>query len=182
MYSTCLTLILFHFRFHVLRRGGDDNEQNSKSVPYIDIGSVIKAIESLPSSDETLEKKPKRIAEIFVQKTNQYAKLIKQGHPNVYLLNAKEILTSDDFRWFNIGRTDAVSPSEDHRDHKVIILMGATGSGKSTLIDGMINYIFGVKWKDSFRFKCVRDDNFNVINQTHSQSTKHIATSAHFFQ
>jgi GTP-binding protein EngB required for normal cell division len=151
--------------------GGDDNEQNSKSVPYIDIGSVIKAIESLPSSDGTLEKKPKRIAEIFVQKTNQYAKLIKQGHPNVYLLNAKEILTSDDFRWFNIGRADAVSPSEDHRDHKVIILMGATGSGKSTLIDGMINYIFGVKWKDSFRFKCVRDDNFNVINQTHSQTS-----------
>uniref|UniRef100_A0A3P8QXM1 SNTX thioredoxin-like domain-containing protein n=1 Tax=Astatotilapia calliptera TaxID=8154 RepID=A0A3P8QXM1_ASTCA len=36
-----------------------------------------------------------------------------------------------------------------------IMLFGATGSGKSTLIDGMINYIVGVEWEDSFRFKLV---------------------------
>jgi predicted ATPase len=35
------------------------------------------------------------------------------------------------------------------------MLVGATGSGKSTLIDGIINYITGVSWDDDFRFSLV---------------------------
>ena len=38
---------------------------------------------------------------------------------------------------------------------KTIMLVGATRSGKSTLIDGMINYIFGVNWDDDFRFSLI---------------------------
>lgn len=33
--------------------------------------------------------------------------------------------------------------------------MGATGSGKSTLVDGIINYASGVSWKDPYRFTLV---------------------------
>ena len=32
------------------------------------------------------------------------------------------------------------------------MLVGATGSGKSTLVDGFINYTMGVNWIDPFRF------------------------------
>lgn len=35
------------------------------------------------------------------------------------------------------------------------MLVGATGSGKSTLIDGMINYITDVSWDDEFRFTLI---------------------------
>ncbi|XP_045203645.2 uncharacterized protein LOC123556761 [Mercenaria mercenaria] len=35
---------------------------------------------------------------------------------------------------------------------KTIILVGATGSGKSTLVDGLINYVLGVNWDDTYRF------------------------------
>lgn len=35
------------------------------------------------------------------------------------------------------------------------MLVGATGSGKSTLIDGIINYITDVSWDDDFRFSLV---------------------------
>ena len=56
------------------------------------------------------------------------------------------------FRWFTVGKpTGSVA-------HKTIFLVGATGSGKSTLVDAMVNYILGVKWDDPFRFKVVPDE------------------------
>jgi ABC-type lipoprotein export system ATPase subunit len=38
---------------------------------------------------------------------------------------------------------------------KTIMFVGATGSGKSTLVDGIINYITGVSWDEDFRFSMV---------------------------
>lgn len=35
---------------------------------------------------------------------------------------------------------------------KTIMLVGATGSGKSTLVDGIVNYVMGVSFEDPFRF------------------------------
>ncbi len=106
-------------------------------------------------SDKDLEfsQDNQRIAEIFVKKHSQR---IARGQPKTYLLNAKENVSDGDFRWYDIGRPETVS--RDHRKHKYILLMGATGCGKKTLIDGMVNYILGVRWQDPFRFRCVRED------------------------
>lgn len=57
--------------------------------------------------------------------------------------------------------------------------MGATGCGKSTLINGMVNYILGVQWKDPFRFKCVRQDEPVARNQAHSQTSSVTAYTIH---
>ena len=57
--------------------------------------------------------------------------------------------------------------------------MGATGCGKSTLINGMVNYILGVQWNDPFRFKCVREDESASRNQAHSQTSSVTAYTIH---
>lgn len=37
--------------------------------------------------------------------------------------------------------------------HRTVLLMGAAGSDKTSLINSMINYVLGVEWDDDFRFE-----------------------------
>ena len=52
---------------------------------------------------------------------------------------------------------------------KTILVMGATGSGKTTWINAMINYVLGVEWDDPFRFKLI-DEPIRGGSQAHSQT------------
>mmetsp|Transcript_56163 Transcript_56163/g.68689 ORF Transcript_56163/g.68689 Transcript_56163/m.68689 type:complete len:527 (+) Transcript_56163:248-1828(+) len=41
------------------------------------------------------------------------------------------------------------------RNRKVILVVGQTGAGKSTVLNSMINYIYGLHFEDKFRYKLI---------------------------
>ncbi|XP_028450177.1 uncharacterized protein si:ch73-170d6.2 [Perca flavescens] len=67
---------------------------------------------------------------------------------------------------FSFGKESKPNP----KPNRTIMVLGATGAGKSTLINGMINYILGVKWEDSYRFKLV--DEGQSKSQSESQTSE----------
>lgn len=49
------------------------------------------------------------------------------------------------------------------KDEKTLLILGATGTGKSTFIDALFNYLAGVSSRDDFRFSII-DKNKDEIN------------------
>ncbi|XP_023282635.1 uncharacterized protein LOC111670230 [Seriola lalandi dorsalis] len=74
------------------------------------------------------------------------------GDPPVYLLNLKPA----GVRQFN-KKVFGKAPTKN-ASNKTIMVVGATGSGKTTLINGMINYILRVDWDDNWRFKLINEE------------------------
>lgn len=66
------------------------------------------------------------------------------------------------------------------------MLLGATGTGKSTMVDGFINYILGVEWNDPFRFTAIdleKEEKDRVNNQvTLKQHGLHVNTQVSVWQ
>ncbi|KAM6920514.1 uncharacterized protein PEZ65_012461 [Lycodopsis pacificus] len=84
---------------------------------------------------------------------------------SVYKVHLKdEDINVKGCKCFRFGKESPGKPS------RTIMVLGATGAGKSTLINGMINYILGVKWEDSFRFKLV--DEGQSRSQAESQTSE----------
>ncbi|XP_010790098.1 uncharacterized protein [Notothenia coriiceps] len=74
-------------------------------------------------------------------------------------------LDEDGCRRFSFGKM-----SQTVKTNRTIMVLGATGAGKTTLINGMINYILGVEWKDAYRYKLV--DEGQSKSQAESQTSE----------
>ncbi|XP_062284269.1 uncharacterized protein LOC133990109 [Scomber scombrus] len=101
-----------------------------------------------------------RLADAVKEKSTQLEP--KTGPLSVYQIPLKEEQTNvPGCKRFTFGNRDKCS--------RTIMVLGATGAGKTTLINGMINHILGVEWNDSFRFKLV--DEGQSKSQAHSQTS-----------
>lgn len=88
-----------------------------------------------------------------------------QGSKETFKLKTKSTLNDRDKM---IARVEFGIP-QPSKHTKVIMVMGATGAGKSTLINAMANYILGVDYHDEFRFILICDE--TKESQAHSQTS-----------
>ncbi|XP_027144033.1 uncharacterized protein LOC109138191 [Larimichthys crocea] len=125
-----------------------------------DCGDAGRSKESISVHVCTTKCEFARLAEFL----KHISKNIHSDSPSVYKLPVKEEdMVIDGCRRYNFGKTSM-------RQNRTIMVLGATGSGKSTLINGMINYIVGVDWKDDFRFKLITEDQSR--SQSESQTSE----------
>ncbi|XP_056119692.1 uncharacterized protein LOC130097043 [Rhinichthys klamathensis goyatoka] len=106
---------------------------------------------------------------IIIKNKNDLIKksiLIEDGNPARYRLQRKtdNIDQSEPYRKMTFGERDKTKP------HKTILIVGETGTGKTTLINTMINYMLDVQREDKVWFEITDDqsDRTSVHSQTSS--------------
>ena len=104
----------------------------------------------------------------------------EDGKPAVYTLplSLEHVDSGSQLRKFVINLGDKrmqLRRKVKTTPEKVIMFVGATGSGKTTTVNAMINHVLGVQWKDDFRLKMIDELSSNqgagtIENQAHSQT------------
>ena len=104
----------------------------------------------------------------------------KDGRPAVYTLPLSPVYEDNvrHLRKFEInlekGKTTQTESFQGPPE-KVIMAVGSKGSGKTTILNAMVNHILGVQWKDDFRFKMIQEisdkqEEEKIGNEARSQS------------
>ncbi|TWW82056.1 uncharacterized protein LOC130523554 isoform X2 [Takifugu flavidus] len=100
-------------------------------------------------------------SETFLSSIIKKSQLIQSGSPKIYQLNAVTKITEG-------LKTVTVGTKKVNRLNKTILLLGETGTGKSALINLLVNYAMGVKWEDEVWFKIVEEE---TTRQSKSQTS-----------
>ena len=146
----------------------EDEPPEQKGEPPTDLNATLKdPVAVLPAPAA-----PLRLALRMLRKSKQ----IETNSPiPIYRLTVRKTCQygKSNIAKCEVGIRTPASPE------KVLMLVGATGSGKTTLINGLANYVMGVEWDDPFRFKLVTEEGGK--SQAHSQTTWITAYKLHKF-
>ncbi|XP_053350136.1 uncharacterized protein LOC128520112 [Clarias gariepinus] len=98
----------------------------------------------------------------------QKSHLICEGPPAQYRLvtNRKNLERDGSVRKWTFGQRD--------RQTKIIMMVGETGTGKTTLINAMVNYMLGVKFTDEVWFEITEEEEDNPISDQSKSKTTNI--------
>ncbi|CAG0904557.1 unnamed protein product, partial [Darwinula stevensoni] len=103
------------------------------------------------------------------------AKLIQSGvdgKPAIYELWASVVVENKEM---GIAKFD-IGPRLRKQDERVLMVVGKTGAGKTTMINSLANYVYGVRWEDDFRFKVITEKGDVNANDKANSQTKGVIT------
>lgn len=88
----------------------------------------------------------------------------RKSPPALFQLCLAETFRDDQklIRRFELGKSNT-KPS------RTLMFLGATGAGKTTSLNALVNHVFGVQWNDPFRLLLI-DETGTKENQAHSQT------------
>ena len=92
---------------------------------------------------------------------SKYYRLVEGGNdPEIYVPILREAFhdNTNKVRRFEIGSEDP-STSE-----KVIMVLGMTGSGKTTHINALANFFFGTEWTDGYRLRLIDEEEMQKVD------------------
>ncbi|XP_029555347.1 uncharacterized protein LOC115153867 [Salmo trutta] len=135
--------------------------EGGNSLPSSEtVMTTLRVSDSQPKTSKSTRAK----SEEFLTKSQK----VEKGNPSIHWLNLEPKLgVSASFDQYRFGK------KVEQGNNKVILLLGATGAGKTTLVNVMINYILGVKWEERYRFKLIHE----VTNRSQAESQTVVVTS-----
>ncbi|CAG0904882.1 unnamed protein product, partial [Darwinula stevensoni] len=102
------------------------------------------------------------------------AKLIQSGvdgKPAIYELWKSVVVENKEM---GIAKFD-IGPRLRKQDERVLMVVGKTGAGKTTMINSLANYVYGVRWEDDFRFKVITEKGDVNANDKANSQTKGVS-------
>ncbi|EFX64709.1 hypothetical protein DAPPUDRAFT_333912 [Daphnia pulex] len=150
--------------------------QTTYSVNIVAVSNDGQEI-SAPSNEvhlTTLASSEGRFAERIAKNCKRIGKRNGMDVLNVPLIKCNAGQSTSGQR-FAFNKTDSY---KGKMQHKTILIMGATGSGKTTLINSMINYIFDLQWEDTFRFQLIQEQ-VTGSSKAESQTSRITAYDIH---
>jgi hypothetical protein len=82
----------------------------------------------------------------------------EDGYPSICTVAVKEHVIDKNHRLRKCHIGEKIPVHGCNPPEKTIMILGATGAGKSTMINALVNYYYGVQWDDSFRLKLITEE------------------------
>jgi hypothetical protein len=141
--------------------------QDQANLPLV---AVAQPLHTIHHTARTSEHVNNRLA-IKIKNQCKILERLEDSNMFSHCLDLKKTITFSDTDTSTIIRRFAFGEPNQlmERPCKTILFMGETGSGKTTMINAMINYVLGVEFDDDFRFKLIHED-VEGGSQAHSQT------------